>query len=172
VGPGSSLRARSAVKELGYKVTEIRTYMNPDTTMFYPLTALGEILSAKPAQTWLVIRTEIVYNLVEITNKVQPCNRITLFHRSLKAQHISSRQVWVETGQFPLRVDYGRSPHAYVNQRLQIQLEVLMMSGMPLETCWAFNGRWNNKFYHKVASCWLFLLIHTTMRGSMNIKCM
>jgi len=21
-----------------------------------------------------------------------------------------------------------------------------MMSGMPLETCWAFNERWNNKF--------------------------
>jgi len=21
-----------------------------------------------------------------------------------------------------------------------------MMSGMPLETCWAFNKRWNNKF--------------------------
>ena len=46
----------------------------------------------------------------------------------------------------------------YVNQRLQIQLELLMMSGMPLETCWAFNERWNNKFYCKVASCWLFLL--------------
>ena len=30
---------------------------------------------------------------------------------------------------------YGRSPHAYVNQRLQIQLELLMMSGIPLETC-------------------------------------
>jgi hypothetical protein len=30
------------------------------------------------------------------------------------------------------------------------------MSGMPLETCWAFNERWNNKFYCKVASCWLF----------------
>jgi len=29
----------------------------------------------------------------------------------------------------------GRSPHAYVNQRLQIQLELLMMSGIPLETC-------------------------------------
>jgi hypothetical protein len=28
----------------------------------------------------------------------------------------------------------GRSPHAYVNQRLQIQLELLIMSGMPLET--------------------------------------
>jgi hypothetical protein len=35
---------------------------------------------------------------------------------------------------------------------------------------WASNKRWNNKFYYKVASCWLFLLIHTTMHGSMNIK--
>jgi hypothetical protein len=24
----------------------------------------------------------------------------------------------------------------------------------------AFNERWNNKFYYKVASCWLFLLRH------------
>ena len=45
-----------------------------------------------------------------------------------------------------------------------------MMSGVPLETCWAFNKRWNNKFYYKVASCWLFLLIHITKHGSMNIK--
>ena len=37
--------------------------------------------------------------------------------------------------ELPLRLDYGRSPNAYVNQRLQIQLELLMMSGMPLETC-------------------------------------
>jgi hypothetical protein len=51
---------------------------------------------------------------------------------------------------FPLRLDYGRSPQAYVNQRLQIQLELLMMSGMPLEACWAFNERWNNKFYYKL----------------------
>jgi len=29
---------------------------------------------------------------------------------------------------------------------------------------------WNNKFYYKLASCWLFLLIHTTMHGSINIK--
>jgi len=34
------------------------------------------------------------------------------------------------------------------------------MSGVPLETCWAFNERWVNKFYYKVASCWLFLLSH------------
>jgi len=52
-------------------------------------------------------------------------------------------QVWVGTA---------------VNQRLQIQLELLMMSGMPLETCWAFIERWNNKFYYKVASCWLYRL--------------
>jgi hypothetical protein len=59
------------------------------------------------------------------------------------------------------RVDYGRSPHTYVNQRLQIPLELLIMSGVPFETCWAFNERWNNKFYYKVASCWLFLLNRT-----------
>jgi len=40
----------------------------------------------------------------------------------------------------------------------KIQLELLMMSGIPLETCRAFNERWNNKFCYKVASCWLFLL--------------
>jgi len=31
-----------------------------------------------------------------------------------------------------------------------------MMSGVPLETCWAFNKLWNNKFYYKAASCWYF----------------
>jgi hypothetical protein len=47
---------------------------------------------------------------------------------------------------------------------------VLMMSGVPLETCWAFNEWWNNKFCYKVAYCWLFLLNHTTMHRSINIK--
>jgi len=64
----------------------------------------------------------------------------------------------------------GRSPHACVNQRLQIQLELMMMSGMPLETCWALNEWWNNKFCYKVAPWWLFLLSHTTMHGSMDVK--
>jgi hypothetical protein len=41
----------------------------------------------------------------------------------------------VVTGLSQFRLDYGQSPHAYVNQRLQIQLKLLMMSGMPLETC-------------------------------------
>jgi len=112
---------------------------------------------------------------------MQPCNRIyySIVHWRLnmfRAAHRSSSgalTVCAASGlhtQFPLRLDYGRSPHAYVNQRLQIQLELLIMSVVPLETCWAFNERWNNKFYYKVASCWLFLLSHTTMHGSMNIK--
>jgi hypothetical protein len=37
-------------------------------------------------------------------------------------------------------------------------------------TCWAFSKFWNNEFFYKVASCWLFLLIHTTMHRSTNIK--
>jgi hypothetical protein len=41
-----------------------------------------------------------------------------------------------------------------------MKLELLMMNGMLLETCLAFNEQWNNKFYYKAASCWLFLLIH------------
>ena len=41
---------------------------------------------------------------------------------------------------------------------------------MPLETCSAFSERWNNKLYYKFASCWLFLLSHTTMHVFMNIK--
>jgi hypothetical protein len=31
-----------------------------------------------------------------------------------------------------------------------------MMSDVPLETCWAFNKLWSNKFYYKAASCWYF----------------
>ena len=87
--------------------------------------------------------------VVWLSRNNQPCNRIYY-----------STVYWRLNLQFPLRLDYGRSPHAYVNQRLKILLELLMMSGMPLETCWAFNERWFNKFYYKVASCWLFLLRH------------
>ena len=118
------------------------------------------------------------YYSVEITNKMQPCNRIyySTVHWQLNmfwaAYRSSSRALnvfaasglltHVVTGrsQVWVRLDYGQSPHVYVNQRLQIQLELLMMSGMPLETCWAVNERWNNKFCYKVASCWLFLLSH------------
>jgi hypothetical protein len=32
-----------------------------------------------------------------------------------------------------------------------------MMRGVSLETCWAIDKHWNNKFYYTVTSCWLFL---------------
>ena len=35
--------------------------------------------------------------------------------------------------------------------------ELLMMSGLSLETCSAIKKQWNNKFYYTVASCSLFL---------------
>jgi len=47
----------------------------------------------------------------------------------------SGLHMHVVTGHSQVRLDYSRSPHEYVNQRLQIQLELLMMSGMLLETC-------------------------------------
>jgi len=34
---------------------------------------------------------------------------------------------------------------------LQIQLELLMMSDVTLETCWDFMNKWNNKFRYQVA---------------------
>jgi len=36
---------------------------------------------------------------------------------------------------FPLSLDNGLSPHVYVN-RCKYSLDLLMMSGVPLETCW------------------------------------
>jgi len=127
---------------------------------------------------------------LEITNKMQPCNRIyysTIYWRlnMFRAAHRSSSvaltvfaasglhthavtgrsQVWVPT-QTRLRPVTTRvcKPEA-------ANTELLMMNGMPLETCWAFNERWNNKVYYKVASCWLFLLSYTAMHGSMNVIC-
>jgi len=46
-------------------------------------------------------------------------------------------------------------------------LELLMMSGMPLETCWAFNKLWSNKSYYNAASC---STESSTMHGSMSTK--
>jgi hypothetical protein len=103
---------------------------------------------------------------VEITNKMRPCIRIyycTIHWRlnMFRAAYLSSLGALtvfaasglhtnVVTGRSQvssqMRLDYGRSLHAYVNERLRIQLELLMMRGMPLETCWAFNEWWNNKF--------------------------
>jgi hypothetical protein len=62
---------------------------------------------------------------------------LTVFAASGLHTHVVTgrSKVCVLFSQVPLRLDYGRSPHPYVNQRLQRQLELLMMNGVPLETC-------------------------------------
>jgi len=47
-----------------------------------------------------------------------------------------------------------RQPQTYVKPEAVITgFELLMMSGLSLETCWAIKKHWNNKFYYTVASC-------------------
>jgi hypothetical protein len=100
---------------------------------------------------------------------MKPCNKICYFTvhwklNTFRAAHLSSSGALTVLATFGLHTIVVTAtcqlPHAYVNQRLQIELELLMMSGVPLKTCWAFNERLNNKFYYKEASCWLLLLSH------------
>jgi len=51
-----------------------------------------------------------------------------------------------------------QQPQTYGKPEAAITVfELLMMSGVSLETCWAIKKHWNNKFYYTVASCWFFL---------------
>jgi hypothetical protein len=57
----------------------------------------------------------------------------------------------------PLSHDSCRQPQAYIKPEAAITVfELLMISGVPLETCWVIKKHRNNKFYYTVASCWLF----------------
>ena len=47
--------------------------------------------------------------------------------------------------------------------------DLLMMSGVSLETCLAFNKLWNNKFYYNLHLVGISNE-SSTMHGSMNIK--
>jgi hypothetical protein len=60
---------------------------------------------------------------------------LTVFAASGLHTHVVTGRLEWELSSLPLRLDYGRSPHAYVSYKLQIHLELLMMSGVPLETC-------------------------------------
>jgi hypothetical protein len=51
-----------------------------------------------------------------------------------------------------------QQPQTYVKPEAAVTVfELLIMSGVSLETCWAIKKHWNTKFYYTVASCWLFL---------------
>jgi hypothetical protein len=109
---------------------------------------------------------------------MQPCNRIYYssvhWRRNMfrAAYHLSSGAL---NSICSLWLIYARSDqslsdlttaghHIWKETRgCKYTLELLMMSGMPLETCWAFNKRWKNKFYYKVACCCLFLLIYIVL---------
>ena len=98
--------------------------------------------------------------LVAITDKMQLSNGILLFHSTLIVQHVSSVMSLIIRNINCICSSYGttRSPQAYVNQNLQIQLRLLMMSDITLETCWTINVLWNNKI--PLLSC-IFLVIAT-----------
>jgi len=155
-------------QSIGQNTKQLRSdaEIGTDCTAFYAL----DILPAVGFTTATVASAEI-------TNKMQPCNRIyysNVYWRlnTFRAAHRSSSgaincicSLWFTYTCVDRPVTTCVCKPEDANS-----LELLMMSGVPLEKCWAFNKRWNNKFYYKVASCWLFLLIHTTMHGSMNIK--
>jgi len=104
------------------------------------------------------------------TNKMRPCNRIYYYKvywrlNMFRAAHRSSSGAlnYLQPGLYIYIYIYIYIHTHVVTGRCQgwgckYSLELLMMSGMPLETCWASSKLWNNKFYYKVASCWLFLL--------------
>jgi hypothetical protein len=71
-------------------------------------------------------------------------------------QHIQTNG-WVGTV-FPLSHDNCRQPRTSVKPEAAITVfELVMVSGVSLETCWAIKKHWNNKFYYTVTTCLLFL---------------
>ena len=96
--------------------------------------------------------------------------RHTAHHQELKTVIVASGFTyvfgcrplrWLSGNQrFPLSHRSGRQPKTYVKPEAAITVfELLMMSGVSLETCWAINKHWNNKFYYTVVSCWFFLRV-------------
>jgi len=88
---------------------------------------------------------------------------------SVKIPDPFSTQTWLLFGQDIWSISHSNlttTGHhmCMLTRGCKYSLELLMMSGMPLETCWAFNKLWNNKFGYKVASCWIFLLIKTDLQ--------
>jgi hypothetical protein len=74
---------------------------------------------------------------------MQPCNRICYYTVNQRLNMFRTAQ---RSPSGALTVFSASGLHTYV----QIQLELLIMSGLPLETCWVFDERWSNKFYYKV----------------------
>ena len=89
------------------------------------------------------------HDTVEITNKMQPCNRI---HRSTVHLRLNMFRAAYDSSSGVLTVFAVSGLHTHV---------VTGRSQVCVGT---------DDFYYKIASCWLFLLSQTTMHGSMNIN--
>ena len=76
-----------------------------------------------------------IHDYKKTKRKLYKTNAAIWFNKNCRDKQLTPNYINITINEFPLRLDYGRSPHAYVNQRLQKQLELLMMSGMPFETC-------------------------------------
>jgi hypothetical protein len=62
--------------------------------------------------------------------------------------------------------DSYRQPQTYVKSETVITVfELLMMSGVSLETCWAIKKHWNNKFYYAVNLVGYFYTIWKSTAG-------
>ena len=74
--------------------------------------------------------------------------RHTTHHQELKNCNCS---LWFYIRLWLRAADRGRQPQTYVKPEAAITVfELLMMSGVSLETCRAIKKHWNNKFYYKV----------------------
>ena len=97
------------------------------------------------------------YSATEKTNlNCSTCSgRHTAHHQELKNCNYS---LWFYICLWLPAADSCRHPQTYIKPEAAITVfELLMISGVSLETCWTIKKHWNNKFYYTVASCWLFL---------------
>jgi hypothetical protein len=85
---------------------------------------------------------------------MQPCNRIHYskiywrinMFRAHTAHHQDLQTEFAASGLYT-HVVTGSCPGWVETRGCKCGLELLMISAMPLETCWAFNKFWNDKFY-------------------------
>ena len=151
-------------------------YFLKDTKCF------GSSLCSKNKLTKLYVHGSVLYhntNRIQIANKMRPCSRIyysnVIFNCSTcfePSQRPATKNVcktrgcnysfWAPDDEWcvarNMSHDSCRQPQTYVKPEAAITVfELLMMSGVSLETCWAIKKHLNNKFYYTVACCLLSL---------------
>ena len=122
---------------------------------------------------WRVLATQSIRHFpCQFPSRASPCantfqldsttvrirNLDTLqFQRLLSVLPCCLHKLW-HSCQGPAQRSQRPATKTYVKPEAAITFfELLMMSGVSLETCWAIKKQWNNKFHYTVASCWLFL---------------